>query len=148
MWKARIMRLHMRHHQFLAGGALAALVLACVAIVASADSPVKITNCRTAISRPKNLTLACGDGNSVLSALHWSSFGGKTARATGTFEMNTCEPNCATGKAKRYPVVAEAYAQRTCKRGVRVYSKVTLRFTGRAPKSANSVKRWSLGCPT
>jgi hypothetical protein len=136
------------HKHFLASLALAAVIVAVGAIAAFASSPLKITNCNTASSRPKSLTLACGDGNTVLKGLSWSSFGGSSAQAKGTFVINLCEPNCAAGKDASYPVTAKASGQRSCKKGLRVYSKLTLQFTGRAPKSANSLKRWTLGCPT
>jgi hypothetical protein len=115
---------------------------------ASAASPLKITNCVKASSRPQTLTLTCGDGNTVLSKLRWSSFGGTSARAHGTFETNTCSPNCAQGKVVRYPVAVRASNPRSCKAGLRVYNKVTLQFTGRSPSSSGDLKRWTLGCPT
>jgi hypothetical protein len=123
--------------------------LVCVfAIGAAAASPVKITNCVKAGVRPKTLTLTCGDGNTALSKLRWSSFGGKSASASGTLEMNTCSPNCAEGKVISYPVSVSAGDTRRCKAGLRVYNKLTLRFTGRTPSSAGRLKRWTLGCPT
>jgi hypothetical protein len=132
---------------FLATGILAALLIAYGVMAASAASTVKITNCVKASARPKSLTLACGDGNTVLSGLRWSSFGGSSARARGTLETNTCEPNCAAGKVVRYPVAVSATAVRRCKAGLRVYNKVTLRFTGRAPSASAVLKHWTLGCP-
>jgi hypothetical protein len=126
---------------------LAAALVLSAAIAASASSPLQITNCLRAASRPKLLTLTCADGNTVLKGLRWSSFGGKSAQASGTLVTNTCEPNCAAGKNVSYPVTATASEPRSCERGIRVYNKLTLTFTGRAPKSSASLKRWTLGCP-
>ena len=141
------MRFLNRH--FLASAMLAAVVLiAAFAMSASAAGPVKITNCNAAASRPKLLTLTCGDGNTVLKGLSWSTFGGLSAQAKGTFVMNTCEPDCAAGRDVSYPVAVKATSPRTCKKGLRVYNKLTLKFTGRVPKSASSLTRWTLGCPT
>jgi hypothetical protein len=134
--------------QILTVAVLAIALLSLSVMVASAAPAVKITNCVTASSRPKLLTLACGDGNTVLSKLRWSSFGSASARATGTLEMNTCSPNCAGGKVVHYPVAVMAGSIRKCKAGLRVYNKLSLRFTGRAPKSASGLKNWTLGCPT
>jgi hypothetical protein len=136
------------HKLLLTSLAIAAAIAAVGAIAAFAASPLKITNCNTASSRPKQFTLACGDGNTVLKGLKWSSFGGASAQAKGTLEMNTCEPNCAQGKDVSYPVSLKATSPRTCKKGVRVYNKLAIQFTGRAPKSAGSLKSWTLGCPT
>jgi hypothetical protein len=140
------MNTHRRN--FLLVGIVFSLLLAYGVMTAAASSTVKITNCVTASAHPKRLTLACGDGNTVLSGLRWSSFGGASAQARGTLETNTCEPNCAAGKVVRYPVAVSATAIRKCKAGLRVYDKVTLRFTGRAPASSRNLKRWTLGCPT
>ncbi len=129
---------------------VAAVAVALVSLgvmVASAAPAVKITNCNSASSHPKALTLTCGDGNTVLSKLRWSSFGGVSAQASGTFEMNTCTPNCAGGKVVRYPVAVKASNIRKCKAGLRVYNKLSLKFTARAPKSASGLKNWTLGCP-
>jgi hypothetical protein len=136
------------HKLLLASLTLVAAIVVFGAISASAAAPLKITNCNTAASRPKLLTLTCGDGNTVLKGLSWSAFGGSSAQAKGTFVMNTCEPNCAAGKDVSYPVTVKATSPRICKKGVRVYNKLTLQFTGRAPKSASTLKRWTLGCPT
>jgi hypothetical protein len=133
---------------FPAFGILVVALLALGAMSASGASNLKITNCIKATSKPKSVTLTCGDGNTVLSGLSWSTFGGTTASASGTFKMNTCEPNCASGKVVSYPVSVKATSPRSCKAGLRVYNKVTLKFTGRSPKSASRLKNWTLGCPT
>jgi hypothetical protein len=146
MWNHRPMRTHAR--SLLAGAALLASVLSLGAISASAASPVKITNCFKASSRPKQVVLTCGDANTALTKLTWSSFGGASASATGTFEMNTCSPNCAAGKFVKYPVNVTATSTRACKGGLRVYNKLTLQFTARKPPSSSRLKNWTLGCPT
>ncbi|MGH2902484.1 MAG: hypothetical protein ACRDK7_02660 [Solirubrobacteraceae bacterium] len=139
------MRLH-RH--LLASLALAAAIVAVGAIAASAASPLKITNCFHASSRPTSVTLTCGDGNTVLKGLKWSSFGGATAQAKGTFTIDLCEPNCAAGKAASFPVTVKASGRRSCKGGLRVYNKLTLTFRGKSPKTEGNLTRWTLGCPT
>jgi hypothetical protein len=131
----------------LTGGILVVALATVVGSSASATSTIKITNCTKASSRPKTVTLTCADANTVLTGLRWSSFGGASALATGTLETNTCTPNCASGKLVRYPVAVRANGQRTCKAGLHVYDKVTLRFTRHAPSSAGSLKHWTLGCP-
>ena len=114
---------------------------------ASAASPLKITNCFRASTRPKLLTLTCGDGNTVLKGLSWSTFGGSTAKATGDFVMNTCDPDCAEGKAVSFMVKVKATDPRRCKGGLRVYNRVTLQFVGHSPSERNDFTRWTLGCP-
>jgi hypothetical protein len=135
--------------RFLASALLAAaLLIAAFSLSALAVSPVKITNCIKATSSPKLLTLTCGDGNTVLKGLSWSSFGGQTAHARGAFVTNTCEPNCAEGKDVSYPVSVRASSPKACKGGTRIYSKLALVFTARTPLSISRYKHWTLGCPT
>jgi hypothetical protein len=123
------------------------LIAALAVSVASAAAPVKITNCNKAVSRPKQVTLACGDANTRLNKLTWSRFGGASAKGKGTFETDTCEPNCAEGKTVTYPVMVAAAGSRSCSKGLRVYAKLTLTFKGKTPKYAKNYKHWSLRCP-
>ncbi|HTA97777.1 MAG TPA: hypothetical protein VK730_09065 [Solirubrobacteraceae bacterium] len=139
--------MHSLSRQFLVLTTLVAATAAAGAMAASGAGTVKITNCNKASSRPKQVTLTCGDGNTALSGLRWSSFGGASASAAGTFLTNTCTPNCAEGKVVRFPVSVKAYDTRSCKRGLRVYNKLTLKFTARKPSSAGNLTRWTLGCP-
>lgn len=136
-----------RSRQFLALTTLVTVMVVAGAMAASGAGTVKITNCNKASSHPKQVTLTCGDGNTVLSGLRWSSFGGMSATAAGTFETNTCTPNCAEGKVVSFPVSVKAYDTRSCKKGLKVYNKLTLKFTARKPSSAGNLTRWTLGCP-
>lgn len=123
-----------------------ALLSAAFSLSASATAPLKITNCNKAVSRPALLTLTCGDGNTVLKGVKWSSFGGASARGTATFVTNTCNPNCAAGKDVSYQARLQATSPRTCKGGVRVYNKLKLEFLARAP-GPGVPRTWTLGCP-
>jgi hypothetical protein len=108
---------------------------------------VKISDCTRATSRPKAVTLACADGNALLDQLDWSSFGGHSAAARGRLVINTCQPDCAQGRDVSYQVSVRASDPRNCKGALRVYGEVTLRFDGRAPKPADDLSHWTLGCP-
>jgi hypothetical protein len=141
--------LRRRSLQLIASVVLAGAVLTVAsALSAFASSPLRISNCNSSSARPKLLTLTCGDGNVVLKGLKWSSFGGSTARARGTFVTNTCKPNCAQGKDVSYPVSVKATNPKTCRGGVRVYNRVALQFTARTPLSVSRYKNWTLGCPS
>jgi hypothetical protein len=132
-------------HRLVIAATFAATLITTAALAAS---PVKITNCYKAASRPKSVTLTCGDGNTYLTGLRWSSFGGASAAATGTFATDTCSPNCAQGKTIRFPVTVKASDPRRCKHGLRVYGRVKLKFTGRRPPLVAVLGAWKLGCPT
>ncbi len=139
------MRLGLKH--VLTGAAFVAVLVALGASATLGASSVKITNCVKASVRPKTVTLTCGDGNTLLRGLRWSSFGGAVARASGTFQTNTCNPNCSQGKVVRYPVRTMASSPRSCKKGLRVYGKLVLRFAGRVPSVAAGFMHWTLRCP-
>jgi hypothetical protein len=142
-------RMTTRKHHYLSAGVLlaAAIVIAAFAMSASAASPLKITNCNKAASRPKLLTLTCGDGNTVLKGLTWSSFGGATASAKGNFVTNTCEPNCSEGKNVSYPVTVKAQGSKKCK-GATVYAKLSLTYTGAKKPPPSEPRKWFFRCPS
>ena len=134
------------------GRHLASVLSVCVAAAwlatsSSATAPVKLTDCDRAATRPRHVLLSCGDGNAFLRSLRWSSFGGSTAKATGTLVVNTCEPDCADGRDHSYAVAVTAASPRTCRGGTRVYDKLSLRFVSEAPADAGDLRRWTLGCP-
>ncbi|RSS80030.1 hypothetical protein EF918_15160 [Streptomyces sp. WAC06614] len=89
----------------------AAGLLAATTVPASAAEPmpapsgVVVVDCFGAPQvRPKKYLLACGDGNNQLVRLRWSSWGPRTATATGIDMVNNCRPYCAAGRFVPYPV--------------------------------------------
>ena len=142
-------RMTTRKHHYLSAGVLlaSAIVIAAFATSAMAASPLKITNCSKAASKPKTLTLTCGDGNTYLKALSWSSFGGSTAQGKGTFVTNTCEPNCSEGKNVSYPATVTATGSKKCK-GATVYAKLTLTYTGARKPPPSDPRKWFFRCPS
>jgi hypothetical protein len=138
----------LRRHHLTASVLLAATIaISALSSSASAATPLKITNCNKAASRPKLLTLTCGDGNTALKNMAWSSFGGATASGKGTFVSNTCEPNCAEGKDVSYAVSVKATGSRKCK-GETVYAKLSLTYTGAKKPPPSEPRQWSFRCPS
>ena len=136
-----------KHHLIASALLAAALVIAAFAMSASAATPLKITNCNNAQSKPKTVVLTCGDANTALKNISWTSFGGATAAGKGTFVTNTCEPNCASGKNVSYPVTVKATGSKKCKGSVSVYSKIALTFTGAKKPGKNIPRNWTGFCP-
>jgi hypothetical protein len=136
-----------KHHLIASCLLVAAIMLAAFALSASAATPLKITNCNNASSKPKRLTLTCGDGNTYLKNMSWSSFGGETASGKGTFVSNTCEPNCAEGKNVSYPVTVEATGHKKCKKGGTVYAKLSPTYTGAKKPPPSEPRKWFFPCP-
>ena len=85
--------------------------------------------------RPRNLTLACADGNDYLSRLTWNSWTAGLARAVGVQEINDCDPYCAVGHFHSYPVdvIFRGSASVHGQPGRQRYTKVTLRYRGARP---------------
>jgi hypothetical protein len=136
-----------KHHLPASALLVAAITIAAFAISASAATPLKVTNCNKAASQPKLLTLTCGDGNTVLKNLKWSSFGAPTASAKGTFVTNDCEPNCSEGKDLSYPVTIKAQGSKKCKKGGTVYAKLSITYTGPKKPPPSEPRKWFFRCP-
>ncbi len=61
----------------------------------------------TLLFRPACNGLGCalsGDSTAILDKMTWRTWSGTEAVGTGTYELNACNPNCATGPV--YPVPA------------------------------------------
>ena len=52
---------------------------------------------QTLAARPTTIVISCADANSLLNKLHWSTWGGSTALASGRYVWNDCTPYCAAG---------------------------------------------------
>jgi len=50
------------------------------------------------VVKPKSITQFCGDGGAGVSNIKWSSWGSTSAKGTGTYYINGCDPDCADGK--------------------------------------------------
>lgn len=89
----------------LAAGLVPATASASPTVVAQpADQVVAVDCFMEGQVRPSEFLIACGDGNSVLTELNWSSWGPTSAVATGLNAVNDCKPDCAAGTFHSYPV--------------------------------------------
>ncbi|MEX3101552.1 MULTISPECIES: hypothetical protein [unclassified Streptomyces] len=85
-------------------------------------------------TRPTDYILACGDGNSRLTGLHWSRWTPAEAEGHGVNVVNDCVPYCAAGTFHGYPVRVRLDAPSAGQ--VRHYTRVTLTFTADRPDLA------------
>ena len=104
--------------------AIVAVVFAAAIAVAAgaATTPTTIPDCFSQEVAPRDLVLACGDGNFAFSDLAWTSWGSETATATGEAHANDCNPSCVDGTSRTYPVDVTANGLRTCPSGRRQYT--------------------------
>ena len=101
-------------------------VAAIVAVGAGAatSAPPTIPDCFAQVSEPGEMVLACADGNLTLKDLAWMGWGAPTATATGTARANDCDPYCAAGTFRDYPVSVSASGLQTCPSGRRQYTRL------------------------
>ena len=50
------------------------------------------------VVKPKSVTQFCGDGGAGVTNIKWSTWGSSSAKGTGTYYINGCDPDCADGK--------------------------------------------------
>ncbi|CAK7286221.1 hypothetical protein [Streptomyces misionensis] len=96
--------------------------------------------------RPTDFILACGDGNSRLKNLHWTSWGPGGARGTGTNWVNDCKPYCAAGTFRPYPVEIRLSGGTRWKKhpSFERYAQLSLTYTGARPQGFTRVMSYPL----
>lgn len=129
---------------------LAALVSAAAAFgavaattgAASALAPVKGTRAVPAVAdcglaapqvRPKSLTIACGDANSLGVHLVWSKWGATGARASGTYTWNTCVPYCAASKKWDKAAATFSLSKPASTKKGWLFEELVVHITGKVP---------------
>lgn len=81
--------------------------------------------------RPTKIVLTCATGEGRIEGLQWSHWGSQTAKATGIFNVQGCEPSCAgDNRTYSYPVAVEAHQPTDCRGGRRQYTFISYTITG------------------
>ena len=135
----------MRARALIAG--LALLGAVGTAALASGSARRVVGNCFKSQARPGTIILTCADDNVVLIDLHWRSFGGSSARASGIYYANDCTPYCAAGKFHAYPAKLLFSRARSCPDGYDDYRLASVTFTGRRPSGMKATDAIALLCP-
>lgn len=97
-------------------------------------------------ARPSAFILACGDGNSRLSALDWSRWDGRSAVAKGVNLVNDCKPDCAAGTFRSYPVVVRLDHPEPWKKRPQLerFTRISLTYPGGRPEGYQRVMTFPL----
>ncbi|QMU67792.1 hypothetical protein [Streptacidiphilus sp. P02-A3a] len=84
---------------------------------------------------PGTIVLACADYGLGLQALHWTSWTPQLASAYGTEWEKDCQPSCAAGHIKDYPVVIELLGSAPVKGhpNEHRYTEATITYTAARP---------------
>jgi hypothetical protein len=100
----------------LAVAAMAVLAAAAApsAVAARPSHPVLPTCTGGAAVKPARYVIACADGNNALTGLRWSRWNATEGVATGTWVVNTCDPNCAEGRFTRTRGTVRVWRLRAC----------------------------------
>lgn len=105
----------------------------------AADSPEVILCDGKGAVKPKEIVLACGDGNTFVSKIRWKKWTSNTATGVGTLTWNTCLPdNCAAGIVQKYRAKIELGGLASAPGEPDVFSTMTLTFTQGAPGNLDS----------
>ncbi|MEU6293139.1 hypothetical protein [Streptomyces sp. NPDC046988] len=85
--------------------------------------------------RPGTFILACGDGNSRLVSMHWYRWDAEAAVGRGSNAVNDCDPYCAAGAFRSYPVTVrlDRPTASAGDPGERHFSRITLTYTDGRP---------------
>jgi protein kinase-like protein len=75
--------------------------------------------------RPKQITNS-GDGSGYVTNLVWSDWGSPQATATGTQELDDCNPNCAQGTFAGYPATVTLAGLTPYGTGLEAYSTIVI----------------------
>ncbi len=67
-------------------------------------SEVLSFSCETITARPAEVTTYCADFGIAITNIRWKSWTANGAVGTGTYLVNNCNPNCASGKVSESPV--------------------------------------------
>jgi hypothetical protein len=134
-----------RARALIAGLALAGAIGA--AAFASGTARRVVGDCFKSQARPATIVIACADDNLVLIHVHWSSFGGPSARATGLYYVNDCKPYCAAGTFHSYPVRLVFAHAKPCPDGHDDYRLASFTFTAKRPPGSSVSGALPLLCP-
>jgi len=104
----------------------------------------RIGGCTKSQVKPSDVILFCGDDGAYVNHIHWSSFGGATARGSGTYAFNPCKPDCAASKYKTYSVKLVVSQAKPCWDAHDDYRELGLVFAAGAPYTT---KKFTLYCP-
>ena len=76
-----------------------------------------------------------GDGTGTVKNLVWTGWGSPVAHATGTQEVVSCNPSCATGKTQSYPATVTVEGLTSYGTGLEAYSTIVIQSAGGGPSS-------------
>ena len=125
---------------------LGVLAVPSAALAAGSSSQPQAINCQSLKFKPSKVTLSCGDGNTWLAKLKWSSWSKTQAVATGNYAYNDCKPTCVAGHTHSVAVKVTLSKPKMCPNQVNpAFKQATFAYTGTRPSWAPL--KYSFRCP-
>ena len=125
---------------------LGILAVPSAALAAGSSSQPQAINCQSLKFKPSKVTLSCGDGNTWLAKLKWSSWSKTQAVATGNYTANDCTPTCVAGHTHSVAVKVTLSKPKMCPNQVNpAFKQATFAYTGTRPSWAPL--KYSFRCP-
>lgn len=98
---------------------LVAIVAVWLSSVGGASgAPIRLADCGMSsyggTVKPTEWSAGCVGASFRVTDLTWTTWGGTTATGTGWQQFNTCEPDCAGGELRRYPVTVTVSHPKVC----------------------------------
>lgn len=120
------------------GGAAAPASSRAASLTATPQSVIVVNCSGRQQTRPASFILTCADAGDVLTGLHWVSWASE-AFGTGTEQVNTCTPDCASGKFVSYPALIVLWRPEALPGhpGVRNFTRITRIYTASRPPLYN-----------
>jgi len=97
---------------------------------------------RDMAERPQQIEVT-GDGSEVVTRLSWTGWGGPRATATGTLQVNDCQPSCANGKLTGHRATVTVSGLTSYGRngsGLEAYSAITIKAPSAPTKTYTFTK--------
>lgn len=95
---------------------------------------------------PESVSLACADGNYLLTDLTWDNWNAPEAQGRGNAWVNDCDPSCAEAEQKQYPVTVTVSEKRNCGYNLDVYNKLSVTYGEQKPKYSEQQESFDIGC--
>jgi hypothetical protein len=131
------------------GLALVAIPALFAATAGAAKGPFAPEDCSKPKVEPQRIVISCADDGIFVDSITWNSWKKRKATGEGTLNVNTCNPNCAEGNFKTYPVdmTLNKVRERKCgKKKVPLFLKLLLSFPQNAPSSADELGKNTMSC--
>jgi hypothetical protein len=129
--------------------AIGAIAAAAFPALGAAEPTYTPKGCFKPRIEPRLIAIACGDGNFYLHANHYSFYNKREAGATGKAFVNDCDPDCAGGTIRKYPVKIHLFKPRRAGCGgrrVKYFHKVALTWKDGSPPGIGRHSKHDIYC--